>query len=129
LGMSNTAFADPSGLSKDNVGTVNDLVTLIRTLRDTHPYVLDITQLPAYIGENHMWRNGDLIALRGDFRGGKNGYTDEALHTFSGIFEVELRDGSVHPVAIVVLGSDDMEGDIERILATLKAHVSYTYVI
>ena len=93
IGMPDTSFSDPSGLSKENISTVRDLQTLATHLDRSEPHVFDITRLPKYIGENHTWWNNNKTSTYGGFLGGKNGYTEEAGRTQLAIFEQELSNG------------------------------------
>ncbi len=125
LGMDDTYFADPSGLSPQNVSTVHDLAIFIAHLSNNQPYVLDITSLPTYIGSTHAWWNVNPLVNADTFRGGKHGYTDEANRTFAGIFNENFPSGTSAEISIILLGSDDLPRDIEAIRSFMRDHVNY----
>ncbi len=125
LKMEDTHFADPSGLSPDNVSTVHDLAIFIAHLANYQPYILDITSLPTYIGAAHAWWNVNPLVNAEAFRGGKHGYTDEASRTFAGIFVETFPSGTSAEISIIVLGSDNLPKDIEAIRSFMRDHVDY----
>lgn len=127
IGMSHTTFVDPSGLEEGNTSTPLDLRTLLRHLYQQHPYILNITRLPTYIGENHTWHNSNPASLLIGFKGGKQGYTDEADRTLVALYEERFEDESVRPIGIVLLGSDDLKKDVTLLRGELWRTVHYTY--
>lgn len=125
LGMWSTIYADPSGLSPANVASVEDLATLLRHIAHTRAYLLDISQMGDYVHPNHRWRNVNKVASVETYRGGKHGYTDEARRTLAALFDETLADGGTRHVAVVLLGSDDLQVDVETLRDFLHSHVAY----
>jgi len=125
LGMTKTAYADPSGLSPHNVSSVGDLAKMVKYLADTNPHMLDISKLEYYVGEEHIWHNVDKVAALETFRGGKHGYTDEADRTLAALFEESLQDGGTRIVTLVLLGSNNLQADVEVLRTFLNGHVAY----
>ncbi len=125
LGMTDTHYADPSGLSPQNISSVTDLAALMWHLAQTEQYLLDISRLKTYIGTAHVWHNANKISLLDTFRSGKHGYTDEANRTLAAHFDEELARGGTRTLTIILLGSDNLAQDITALQAYLRAHVAY----
>ena len=81
------------------------------------PDLISITDLKSKTVRNHTWGNPTHFLYWSYYRGGKNGYTDEADRTAASLFEL----GRTHNLyAVVVLGSDDRDGDVARLLKKIK---------
>lgn len=115
LSLHSTNIADGSGLSVKNTSSVHDLALMYSYLKETHPHILDITQLHTYIGENTGYVSNNPGGDFSNFQGGKHGFTPEAGKTFVGSFTVP---DSNREVGIVLLGSNDLLHDIEKLLAS-----------
>jgi D-alanyl-D-alanine endopeptidase (penicillin-binding protein 7) len=123
LGLSQTSFADPSGLSPKNISTARDLAHLAGYLYEQKPFVLDISSeesmtITSSSGTRLGLENQNKLAWDPHFRGGKLGFTDEALQTSLAIFSLPV-DGKVRPVAVVILGSNDWKQDTRTLLRWL----------
>ncbi len=114
LALTDTQIVDATGLSKDNVSTVENLARFFTYLRTTEPHILDITQLTTYVGPHTGYINNDPARTIHEFIGGKHGYTTEARHTFVGSF---MSPNTGKEIGIVVLKSNDLLGDIQTLLA------------
>lgn len=114
-GLGKTRIADGSGLSSQNVSTARELATFLTYLETKDPYILDITTLRSYGGEYRGWVNNNPARTYDSFAGGKHGMTPEAGRTFAGFFEG--NDGKMYTV--VLLGSSDLQGDLEAIVGAL----------
>lgn len=125
LAMRDTVYADPSGLSPGNYSTVADTATLMHHLVRHEPHILDITRLSRYIGTQHTWINVNPVSSVAAFRGGKHGYTHAAGRTLAGVFQWELADGNTHHITLILLGSDDLVADTERMQAFVREHIAY----
>lgn len=125
IGLDNTSFEDPSGLSSNNVSSANDLFKLSKYIHQNNDEIFSITNLGSYRYGNHTWFNNS--AFRGDSRyyGGKNGYTDEANHTLISIFDLPLETNGKRRVAIILLQSDDTDEDANMVLLYLLKNVYY----
>ncbi len=116
LGMSETLFWEPSGLSYLNQFTANDLYALVTYIYHTYPALLEATQrteLSVYDLTSGTYRrlsNTNLFAGQSNFYGGKTGYIEESGQNLLALFNV---DGKI--VMIVVMASNDRFTDVERI--------------
>lgn len=112
LGMTNTSFFDPSGLSSLNQSTIDDLTILMRALRVEHPDILALSRMKeSTILEQssrvaRVIKSINVFAGAKEFLGGKTGYTSEAHGNLISLFE----DGG-RALLIIVLGTDDRFGE------------------
>lgn len=125
LGMESTHYDDPSGLSPKSVSSAEDLAKLLAHLMRERPYLVSITGLSKYIGEEHTWKNINPASSVSTFEGGKHGFTDEAGKTLAAIFDEPLANGETKAIAIVLLDSDDLKADVAALRAFLNTHVAY----
>jgi len=111
LGMSQTSFIDPSGLSPGNVSTADDLFILAKYLYADDPGLLAITKMPRFdvatttTHDNHDFLNIDPFAYDPHYIGGKTGRSDVAGETMLSMFNLPIN-GVLNPIAIIVLHSD-----------------------
>ncbi|MBI3046545.1 MAG: D-alanyl-D-alanine carboxypeptidase [Candidatus Harrisonbacteria bacterium] len=121
LGMSETVFVDPTGLSFLNQGSISDLEKLISYIYKTRPEILEITrQEKAVIKEisknlSKELANINNFAGRPEFLGGKTGFTDQAGGNLISIFN-----HGGHKILIIVLGTDDRFGQTEVLYNWIK---------
>lgn len=115
LGMENTSFAEPTGLSFMNQGTIEDLEKLVGYIYENHPELLEIgRQKSVMLTELVGGRKNELLNInafahsRPDFYGGKTGFTDQAGGNLITIFEHDGR-----KLLYIVLGTDDRFGQTE----------------
>lgn len=121
LGLANTVFKEPSGLSSQNRSTPEDLFRVLHYLWNSRRFVLDITK-----ERDHMsWRNIHPFAAHESFLGGKTGFIPEAKHTMAAIFDVPMGEFASRPLAIVALGSDHIQRDVERLRLWVKRNFEY----
>lgn len=125
--MSNTFFADSSGLSSRNVSTPEDLFKLVSYLSKNKKQILDITRKKEFEEGMKKWANGGKFSGLENFLGGKTGYTDSAGQTFAGVFSLpsaELSspngEASSREIAIIILKSHDRDDDVIKILDYLQ---------
>ncbi len=140
LEMTQTSYAEPTGLSFLNQSSPADLKKLMKYIVSEYPNLLLIAQNSEdkIQGKNpnvvHELTNINYIAhqpqflkdLGITFLGGKTGFTDEALQTFCGLFLVPSKRANEEPrrILVVVLGTPDRYNDIENLLRWLdKAYV------
>lgn len=120
LGMSDTSFFDPTGLSVLNQSTARDLALLASHLAASHPDLFAMTAAPAASirelgsGRERVLRNTIRFAGKPEFRGGKTGFTDE-----SGGNLLSLVAANGRTLLIIVLGSEDRFGDTEKLYGAL----------
>lgn len=116
LGMSQTSFFEPSGLSYLNQSTARDVYLLLRYIHRVEPSILEMTRkqtvtlLERSSGEKKTFKNIDVFAGQKDFLGGKTGYIDESGGNLVTLFG---KNGTMYFVA--VLGSDDRFADVENL--------------
>lgn len=130
LGMKQTSYSDPSGLTPKNVSTVEDLFKLAHFVFKNHPDIFNTTRVRQYSILHHTWTNANHFLALDSFAGGKNGFTDEALQTTVSLFNVKLGnanggDGGNHTIAIVLLRSSSREGDVYTILNYIRHNVQF----
>lgn len=125
LGMTETYFEDPSGLNPKNVSSTRDLLILARYIHKNAPVLYDMTRVKQYAIRKHTWLNKNRFLTYENFLGGKNGYIDEAKKTTVSLFDVPMAKGGKRPVVIVILKSDDREGDGLKIINHLKKYAYY----
>ena len=121
LGMIQTNFADPTGISSLDQSSPEDLRKLAAFLYEEHPDVLaaarsketKIQELAS--GAVRTLTSINAFSGRPEFLGGKTGYTDEAGGNLVSIFSYLHR-----PVFIVVLGTEDRFGETEKLFEWLK---------
>lgn len=125
IGMERTHMEDPSGLSPENTANANDLFKLMRYIEESQSFILNLTREPkkeikAENGRKYTFPNFNHFAGNKEFLGGKIGYTPEARETMAAIFELPVQ-GVTTTVAVIILGSEERKGDIEKLLAWLKS--------
>lgn len=125
LGMKDTYYEDPSGLNPKNVSSVEDLLKLARYVHKNQPELYDITRVRQYTILKHTWKNANRFLNYDTFLGGKNGFIDEAKKTTVSMFNVQMLRGGNRAVVIVLLKSDDREGDAVKIMNFLKRNAYF----
>ncbi len=125
LGMNDTYYEDPSGLNPKNVSSIRDLLKLGMYVHQKHPDLYEMTRVRQYAILKHTWFNQNRFLNYDSFLGGKNGYIDEAKKTTVSLFDVPMARGGKRQVAIVLLKSDDREGDAVKIINFLKKNAFY----
>lgn len=121
IGLAITAFKEPSGLSSDNRSTPEDVFRLLQYLWTNRRSVLDITKER----DHESWRNIHPFAAHESFLGGKTGFIPEAKRTMVAIFDVPVGEFTSRPIAIIVLGSDHIQRDAERLRLWVKNNFEY----
>lgn len=121
LGFANTVFVDPSGLNAKNQSTPEDFFRLLQYLWANRRSVLDITKER----DHAPWRNIHPFAASESFLGGKTGFIPEAKRTMAAIFDLPVGEFASRPIAIVALGSDHIQRDVERLRLWIKHNFEY----
>ncbi len=112
IGMPATYFADPSGLSPQNVSSASDFFALARYLFNMRPDILTITKTPKFTlatTTEHGYREINSthpFVNEANFLGGKTGRTPQARDTMLTILNIKNI-----PIAFIVLGSEDRKKD------------------
>lgn len=123
-GLTQTAFADASGLLPDNYSTARELALMTTKLRAEAPHVFDISRLSQYGGPYTGWRNNNPFAGEAGYIGGKHGYTEVAGRTVVALF-TETLSGTSRELGYVLLGSADLIADMAQLRAYTSSQVSY----
>lgn len=126
IGLTDTHFDDPSGLSPKNVSSARDLAKLSRYIYQSKRYIFDLTRRGAYDYANHHWVNSNKLVKQENYLGGKNGFIDEARQTQIALFELPLGEFSKRPVALVVLRSANREADIKTLVEFIDTHTVFS---
>lgn len=126
LSMEDTYYNDPSGLDPKNSSTPKDLLKLVRYIWKHDPTIFDTTRVKQFSIKGHTWLNRNAQLPLNGYIGGKNGYIDQALQTTASIFEIPTVKGGVRKVVIVILKSNDKNGDVVKLINFMKKSVVYT---
>jgi hypothetical protein len=122
IGMTQTYFADPSGLSAENVSSAEDLFMLLKYIHNNRSFVLNISTGRLKDSAYGAPIYGDLVNYNdfgvpvAEFVGGKVGMTPEAGRTAIAIYNLSIR-GETRPVAFVLLDSEDVKADMRAMVA------------
>ena len=123
LGMRQTTFFDPAGLSVLNQSTANDLEKLVSYILTNHDFIFKNSRATSAAiqeinsGAVRILANNNRFAGAPDFLGGKTGYTDDAGGNLISLFRREDRE-----FLIVVFGTSDRFGATEKLYDWLKAN-------
>ena len=121
LGMVNTTFADPSGLSANNVSSAGDLFRLTKHIHDNRRFILDLTKDAAMTGANasnaydNLTNFNEVEGVVG-FVGGKVGETSAAGQTTVSLYDVPISD-TTRTIVFVLLGSTGRSDDITALVS------------
>lgn len=126
LGMNDTYFEDPSGLNPKNVSNSEDLFKLLKYAKEKFPDIYDMTRVREFAILKHKWFNKNRFLNTEIFLGGKNGYIEESRWTTASLFDITLAKGGKRQIAIVLLKSENREGDATKIINFLQKNVFYT---
>jgi serine-type D-Ala-D-Ala carboxypeptidase (penicillin-binding protein 5/6) len=124
IGMNNTNYSDPSGLSNRNISTVSDLFKLTKYINQYRNYIFHISSLNAYKIDKKTWYNNSKFKSDKSYYGGKNGYIDEAGHTQVVIFDMNFK-GDKRKIAFIILNTNDLEPNIYGLKNYVNKYVSY----
>ncbi len=122
-GMTDSYFADPSGISAANESTANNLLILAQHVYNNYPGILAITDTHQTTitelnsGEKVAVTSINDFAGEPGFVGGKTGHTTQAGGNLLSIFN---DDG--HPVLIIVLNTIDRFGDTSKLYTWFRAN-------
>lgn len=121
LGMMDTNFADPSGLSAENTSSLTDLYKLTKYIHEDRRFIFEITakeKVPsAYVGgEFGGLINFNEVEDMDSFVGGKVGETLAAGQTSISLHRITIK-GQERTLAVIMLGSKDRTADITTLLS------------
>jgi D-alanyl-D-alanine endopeptidase (penicillin-binding protein 7) len=122
IGMTHTRFADPSGLSSNNISNVGSIAAMLQVAA-LYPVISDVSILPQVEIKNQRYRvlldntNKALLARFEEIRLSKTGFTRAAGWSVAMILE---RHGEVFTV--VVLGAHTKEQRYELARRLIQKH-------
>lgn len=124
LGMLQTHFADPSGLSAENTSSIGDLYRLTSYIYKNRSFIFEITaneKVPsAYVGgEFDGLVNFNEVEDMDSFVGGKVGETLAAGQTSISLHRLKLQ-GEERTLAVILLGSTDRTDDVETLISYVQ---------
>lgn len=119
-----THFSDTSGLDSENTGSAKEVAELARTVYFEQPHIFAITKMHQIIGTYTGWINNNPFIDSDGYKGGKHGFTYEAGRTAVAVFSEQI-DGVPTDFLYVVLGSEDLEVDMELVRTYVQNNVSY----
>ncbi len=116
LGLTETTFADPSGLSSGNQSSLGDLLRLSQYIYNNRSFILELTanqDIPtAYKrGQFGKLENFNLVPGVDSFIGGKVGDTLAAGQTSVSFHKLKVK-GEDRVVVIILLNSKDRVSDV-----------------
>jgi D-alanyl-D-alanine carboxypeptidase (penicillin-binding protein 5/6) len=115
LGLKNTSFADPTGLSYENVSTADDLVKLTKYILKTHPSIAEISKTKEFDVPNFgkIINTDELLSEVPEVVCSKTGFTAEA----KGCLLLVLNNTENNNYLInIVLGADNRFAEMKKII-------------
>ncbi len=121
IGMTQTEFSDPTGLSFQNQSTTEDLTKLTEYILKEKPEIFE------YVKSKEMWAvelksnltkfftNINYFSGREDFLGGKTGFIDSSGENLLSVFNYQG-----HKILVIVLGSENRFSDTETLFEWVK---------
>jgi D-alanyl-D-alanine carboxypeptidase/lipoprotein-anchoring transpeptidase ErfK/SrfK len=130
LGMTSTSYADPSGISRENVSTPEDLYRLAVYLSDKKSFIWKVSRTPektiaAADGSSYTFHNFNIFFDLDTFTGGKVGLTAAAKETMVSVFSMPIN-GADRRIAVIVLGADSFAEDTDALVAWFSRAASGT---
>lgn len=124
LGMLNTTFADPSGLSALNTSSLSDMLRLTEYIYKNRSFIFNITAGESVESVTNSNEFGELVNFNRvpdleNFIGGKVGETLAAGQTSVTLHELEVK-GEKRVVAIILFGSENRNEDVQELLRYAK---------
>lgn len=133
IGLKDTHYKEPTGLSPENVSSAQDIFKLLTFISLHKRPLFAISSLPEYTldtgTKKHTWKNTTWPDNNGIFIGGKSGLTDEARETLAAVFATKLSEQGTRPIAIMLLGSQDRKRDIFLMMEYLEKNFVYGNVL
>jgi len=122
IGAYHTYFADPTGLSPENVSDAADMAIIIRWIDLNRPDLIAITDTKVKEFRIHTWTNPTQLLNLSSYLGGKNGYIPQSGETAVSLFQVGSK-----LFAVVVFGSSNRDQDILELMreATGVPYITY----
>lgn len=124
IGLINSVFADPAGIDALNISSAEDLFRLARHIFFEKNYIFSVSRQNKIAVASHTWQSSNPFVSRPDFLGGKNGQTEAAKQTSLNLFELNFGNEK-RRIAIIVLKSNDRDGDTQRLLDYLTNNIYF----
>lgn len=115
IGLQNTSFAEPSGLSEKNYSTARDLAKLAEHIIKNYPVIIEISGLKEFNVPNFgvITNKNELLGQVSEIIGGKTGFTNAAQGClFLAVNNAKANDYLIY----VVLGSEDRFLEMKNII-------------
>ena len=115
IGLENTFFADPTGLSSENVSTASDLVKLAEYILKNYPRIADISRTKEFNvpGFGQVENTDELLGEIPEIVCSKTGFTNQA----KGCLLLVINNTKNSDYLInVVLGADDRFAEMKKIV-------------
>jgi D-alanyl-D-alanine carboxypeptidase len=115
IGLKNTFFADPTGLSAQNVSTVNDLMTLAKYILKNYPEIAQITTIKNYELDNlgKITNTNQLLTDVPEIIFSKTGFTNYA----NGCLLIAINNLENNNYLInIILGADDRFLEMKKLI-------------
>lgn len=129
IGLQNTFFADPTGLSSKNVSTAKDLTKLAEYILKNYPNIFAITKTQEMdlIDFGKVTNTNQLLGEIPEIAGGKTGFTNEANGCLLLVVtNTKAKDYLANDYLIyVVLGSDDRFSEMKNIINWINTAYSW----
>ncbi len=119
IGMMNTYFEDPTGLSYKDQSTAEDLNRLVSYILKNAPEIFKLTRTKTGVlydyksGKKRNINNINNFTSRADFIGGKTGTTPEAVGNLISLFS---RDNGKSGRIVILLGTEDRYNETNNLL-------------
>lgn len=125
VGMFDTTYADPSGLSAKNVSSLGDLFQLTRYIKTHRDFIFEITATGEAVGvagggEFYNLSNFNEVKNLNNFIGGKIGETHAAGMTSVSLHQIKVQ-GSLRTVVIILLGSTARNDDVTSLVSFVES--------
>ena len=129
LGLSDTHFADPSGLSASNTSSLHDLLSLTQYIYNNRRFIIELTAnqdlSTAYVsGEFGTLSNFNKIKDETNFIGGKVGETTAAGQTSISLHRITVK-GTERVIALILLNSNSRNDDVKELLGYATERFGY----
>jgi D-alanyl-D-alanine carboxypeptidase len=115
IGLNNTFFSEPTGLSNENYSTADDLAKLAEYIVKNYPEIIDISRIKEFELPNFtkILNTNQLLDEIPDIIGGKTGFTTDA----KGCLLLLINNTKAKDYLIyVVLGSDNRFDEMKNII-------------
>jgi len=116
IGLENTFFDDPTGLSSQNVSNAKDLVKLAKYILNNYPRISEITKKKEFyvVGFGNIQNTNQLLGEVPNIVGGKTGFTADAKGCL--ILVMNDPENSSDYLISVILGADDRFLEMKKLI-------------